>query len=95
MEHKSCNFDKYNAALISEKAAIDIIDNIAPTKEGIIEPSKVLAELQKLSSIQPEQLSQEIWTKVCLITDTEGLQHEVIHYGDLKRIIFDVMKWMI
>lgn len=41
------------------------------------------------------RLSQEIFAKSCKLTDAEGLQHEVIHYGDLKRIIFDVLGWMI
>ena len=41
------------------------------------------------------RLSQEIWTKVCKITDAEGLQHEVIHYGDLKDILSEVEGWMI
>ena len=41
------------------------------------------------------RLSQEIWAKVCKITDTEGLQHEVIHYGDLKIVLQEVTGWMI
>ena len=55
--------------------------------------------LGSLPSAQPDttQLAQEIWAKVCLITDPEdtNLQHEVIHYGDLKKIFLEVLGWTI
>lgn len=41
------------------------------------------------------RLAQDIWVKTCYITDKEGLQHEVIHYGDLKDVIREVTGWMI
>lgn len=42
-------------------------------------------------------LAQKIWTKVCLITDPEdaNIQHEVIHYGDLKQVFLEVLGWEI
>ena len=56
--------------------------------------------LDELPSVQSDQLdetrlSQGIWAKVCKITDSEGLQHEVIHYGDLKAVIEEVTGWII
>lgn len=53
--------------------------------------------LRNVPSAQPDttKLAQAIWTKVCKITDTEGLQHEVIHHGDLKDVIYEVTGWMI
>lgn len=39
---------------ISRKAAIDAINNIMPTKEGLYEPSEVLCKLMQLPSVQPE-----------------------------------------
>lgn len=40
--------------LISRQAAIDAINNIMPTKEGLYEPSEVLYELMQLPYAQPE-----------------------------------------
>ncbi len=42
-----------------------------------------------------DKLSQEIWCKTCRITDNNGVQHDVIHYGDLKDIMWKVAKLMI
>lgn len=39
---------------VSRKAAIDAINNIMPTKEGLYEPSEVLCKLMQLPSVQPE-----------------------------------------
>ena len=54
-------------------------------------------QLKKLPSAQPDltKLAQELWAKTCLITDNEGLQHQVIHTTDLKMVIEEVTGWMI
>ena len=39
---------------VSRKAAIDAINNIMPTKEGLYEPSEVLCKLMQLPYAQPE-----------------------------------------
>ena len=54
-------------------------------------------QLEKLPSAQPDltKLAQELWAKTCLITDNEGMQHQVIHTTDLKMVIEEVTGWMI
>ncbi len=39
---------------VSRKAAIDAINNIMPTKEGLYEPSEVLCKLMQLPYAQPK-----------------------------------------
>ena len=39
---------------VSRQAAIDAINGIMPTKEGLYEPSEVLCKLMQLPSVQPE-----------------------------------------
>ena len=48
-------------------------------------------------SAQPDltKLSQELWAKTCLITDSEGLQHQVIHTTDIRMVVEEVTGWMI
>ena len=40
--------------MVSRQKAIDAINNIMPTKEGLYEPSEVLCKLMQLPSVQPE-----------------------------------------
>ncbi len=39
------------------------------------------------------RFAQEVWAKSCYITDAEGLQHEVIHAGDLQDLIREWLGW--
>lgn len=39
------------------------------------------------------RFAQEVWAKSCYITDAEGLQHEVIHTGDLQDLIREWLGW--
>lgn len=54
-------------------------------------------KLLPFAQLDTTQLAQEIWTKVYLITDPEdaNIQHEVIHYGDLKKVFLEVLGWKI
>ena len=40
--------------MVSRQKAIDAINNLMPTKEGLYEPSEVLCKLMQLPSAQPE-----------------------------------------
>ena len=46
--------------------------------------------LEKLPSAEPE-IAENLCLCKCYITDKDGLQHEVIHTGDIRR----VTGWMI
>ena len=62
--------------LISRQAALDCVTyDVEYTTERI----------EALPSAQPE-VAQQLYQYKCYITDKEGLQHEVIHAGDIRRI---------
>ena len=50
--------------------------------------SKGLAELglKSVPSAQSE-IEESLYQYKCFITDTEGLQHEVVHVGDIRRVM--------
>ena len=86
-----------DARLIYRQDAIDTV-----MKHGKRIPTYAIMckdALEKLPSAEPDTtlLAQKIWTKVCLITDPEdaNIQHEVIHYGDLKKVFLEVLGWEI
>ena len=64
-------------------------------KDMVVHPLNRDVPDNNVGNMQETRLAQELWAKVCKITDSEGLQHEVIHYGDLKDIIREVCGWMI
>lgn len=41
--------------------------------------------LLQLPSAQPE-IAENLYLYKCFITDKDGLQHEVIHTGDIRRV---------
>lgn len=92
--------------LISRKAAIDAMGERPIVWVGFdyeigqrnqYDMDKLAIETVPPAQPDTTQLAQEIWTKVCLITDTEdaNIQHEVIHYGDLKKVFLEVLGWEI
>jgi len=71
--------------LISRQAAID-----ATWEEPMYtDPLNVLTEvrdrLEALPSAQ-QDIAEKLYLYKCYITDQEGLQHEVIHTGDIRRV---------
>lgn len=78
--------------------SLDQVINVPYEEPG---PEEIGPEetIESMTSAQPDTtlLAQKIWTKVCMITDPEdaNLQHEVIHYGDLKKVFLEVLGWEI
>lgn len=69
-----------NRKIIYLDDAIDALDCINGVEEV----------LRSLTSAQPE-IAEKLYQYKCYITDKDGLQHEVIHTGDIRR----VTGWMI
>ena len=80
--------------LISRQAAIDAVEE--SRRENHHEGGKeaccheyehrhFLKILHELPSAQPE-IANNLYLYKCYITDEDGLQHEVIHTGDIKRV---------
>ena len=67
--------------LIERQAAIDAVWN----GMCIFYDCDVIRNLKALPSAQPE-FAQQLYQYKCYITDKEGLQHEVVHTGDIRRI---------
>jgi hypothetical protein len=70
--------------LISRQAGIDAIESYF---DGLpIRARHDLIELTKrLPSAQPD-IAEKLYQYKCYITDKEGLQHEVVHTGDIRRV---------
>ena len=66
--------------VISRQAAIDALDCISGVEEV----------LRSLPSAQ-QGIAEKLSMYKCYITDSNGLQHEVIHIGDIRM----VTGWMI
>ena len=74
---------------ISRQAAIDKFTSM-PTIDGLglqplITVDDAVNSLEKLPSAQPE-IGESLYRYKCFITDAEGLQHEVVHVGDIRRV---------
>ena len=72
-----------NDDMISRQAAIDVIEAGRLTK--LIDAEIAVNGLKALPSAQPE-IAENLYLCKCLITDQDGLQHEVIHTGDIRRV---------
>jgi len=44
-----------------------------------------IKEMENLPSAQPD-IAENLYLYKCYITDKDGLQHEVIHTGDIRRV---------
>ena len=53
--------------------------------ENWIRVSEVRESLLNMSSAQ-QDIAEKLYPYKCYITDQEGLQHEVIHTGDIRRV---------
>ena len=80
--------------LISRQAAIDAAMALAEarrrweTNEGNAQISGIdalMCVIEGLPSAQPE-IAENLYLYRCYITDKDGLQHEVIHTGDIRRV---------
>lgn len=85
---------------ISRRAAIDAAVSYIEDWNGCkskYHRREIEKKFQALPSAQPDftNLAQKLWPKTCLITDNNGLQHQVIHTADLKMIIEEVAGWTI
>lgn len=77
--------------LISKYDAINLLEKWADGYNYIeVETESAIKQFQHLPSAEPEIVKQ-LYLHKCYITDKEGLQHEVIHTGDIRRIT----GWMI
>ena len=55
--------------------------------------SKGYAEGREDGEEELARFAQEVLSKSCYITDSEGLQHEVIHVGDLHDLMREWLGW--
>ena len=74
---------------ISRQAAIDKFTSM-PTIDGLglqplITVDDAVNTLEKLPSTQSE-IGESLYRYKCYITDAEGLQHEVVHVEDIRRV---------
>ena len=81
--------------LIKRQKAIDLAHELIVPNEykyGLYNQAinNYCAEIMQLPSAQPE-IEEKLYQYKCYITDNEGLQHEVIHIDDIRR----VTGWMI
>ena len=81
-----------NDKLVSMMAAIDALESGKDKKakgdiggfyNAIIQND--IEKLRNLPSAQPE-IAENLHLYKCYITDKDGLQHEVIHTGDIRRV---------
>lgn len=80
--------------LISRQAALDALADYIHNVDRVYSTGKLTHEdcmdaahsiLDDLPSAQPE-IAENLYLCKCLITDKDGLQHEVIHTGDIRRV---------
>ena len=74
--------------LIERQKAIDAAIKATDDWDGgynITRANMIEKELNDLPSAQPE-IEESLYQYKCFITDTEGLQHEVVHVGDIRRV---------
>jgi hypothetical protein len=75
--------------LISRQAAIAVAnytDYRGLTVEDVKKVTdEVIKGLRQLPSAQSD-IAEKLYLCKCYVTDEEGLQHEVIHTGDIRRI---------
>ena len=76
--------------VINRKDAIGAILSVEPIAElsdgdAVIRVSAANYVLGNLPSAQPD-IAEKLYLCKCYVTDEEGLQHEVIHTGDIRRI---------
>ena len=70
--------------LVSRQDAIDAVSD--GLKRVFVEYKDIAEKLiGKLPSVQPE-IGESLYRYKCFITDAEGLQHEVVHVGDIRRV---------
>ena len=76
--------------LISLNAAIDELEerlraNGYTNVALVSELNRCIGYIMQLPSAQPE-IAENLYLYKCFITDKDGLQHEVIHTGDIRRV---------
>ena len=79
---------KKSSNLIDRQAAIDAAIKATDDWDGgynITRADMIEKELNDLPSAQLE-IEESLYQYKCFITDTEGLQHEVVHVGDIRRV---------
>ena len=79
---------KKSSNLIDRQAAIDAAIKATDDWDGgynITRANMIEKELNDLPSAQLE-IEESLYQYKCFITDTEGLQHEVVHVGDIRRV---------
>lgn len=67
------------ADAVSRQAAIDAVRHA--WAKGL-EPTQYIKELPSAQS----KIAENLYLYKCYITDKDGLQHEVIHTGDIRRV---------
>lgn len=75
---------------ISRQAAIDELEerlraNGYTNVALVSELNRCIGYIMQLPSAQPE-IAENLYLYKCFITDKDGLQHEVIHTGDIRRV---------
>ena len=75
--------------MISRRMAMDALSHMMDTdgfRDGwAVSRANVDCMLRALPSAQLE-IEESLYQYKCFITDTEGLQHEVVHVGDIRRV---------
>ena len=73
--------------LIDRQDAKDAVDMALDIMEDIPQwaVDDLLNALNKVPSAEPE-IAENLYLYKCYITDKDGLQHEVIHTGDIRRV---------
>lgn len=93
LDNNSTKLDRENVDLIRREDVIKMIQE-TNISSGMTK-ARLLIKAQDLPSAHEPRLAQKIWMIVRKITDSDGLQHEVVYYNDLKDVMYEVMRWMI
>ena len=74
---------------INRQAAVDVIRkcNVKEVTPAymLIDKTEAMTELMMLPSAESE-IAENLYLCKCYITDKDGLQHEVIHIDDIRRV---------
>jgi len=74
--------------LIERQAAIKAIEDLQDCYNGFsdtYDKACIIGALEEVPSAQ-QDIAEKLYLYKCYITDTDGLQHEVIHTGDIRRV---------
>ena len=75
----------YRQAAIDVLNKLDVSDGVGISAIACDLQGEAICSIKNLPSVESE-IAEKLYQYKCYITDESGLQHEVIHIGDIKRV---------